>query len=201
MPVKAVFFDIGGVLELTPATGWQDRWAARLDCERASFERCLARIWGPGSTGRSTLEEIERQTAEALSLDGPTLKHLMEDAWTEYLGTLNSELAAFFRSLRPRYRTGIISNSFVGAREREQAAYGFEDMCDVVVYSHEEGHMKPDARIYHLACERLEVPPAESLFLDDVPAYVEGAEEVGMRAVRFMNTTQAIEEVTRRLSE
>lgn len=201
MPVKAVLFDIGGVLEVTPATGWQARWAARLESERASFERCLGRIWGPGSTGHATLGEIERQTAEALSLDEPTLVQLMEDAWTEYLGTLNSELAAFFESLRPRCRTGIISNSFVGAREREQAAYGFEDMCDLVVYSHEEGYLKPDTRIYRTACERLDVLPQEAVFLDDVPANVEGAEEIRMKAVRFLDTRQAIDEVSRRLSE
>jgi hypothetical protein len=35
-------------------------------------------------------------------------------------------------------------NSFVGAREREQALYGFKDMCDVIVYSHEVGWLKPD---------------------------------------------------------
>lgn len=201
MPVKAVLFDIGGVLEATPATGWQDRWAARLQCDRASFERCLGRIWGPGSTGGATLEQIERQTANALSLDELTLAQLMDDAWTEYVGNLNSELAEFFGSLRPRYRTGIISNSFVGARERERAAYGFEEMCDVVVYSHEEGCMKPDARIYQRACERLHVLSEEAVFLDDVSANVEGAEKIGMRAVRFLDTKQAIEDVTRHLSE
>jgi hypothetical protein len=43
----------------------------------------------------------------------------MAEMWEEYLGTPNVELIDWFRDLRPRYRTGIIS-SFVGAREREQ---------------------------------------------------------------------------------
>ena len=42
----------------------------------------------------------------------------------------------------------MLSNSFVGAREREQQAHGLEDMCDVIVYSHEAGFVKPDAQIY-----------------------------------------------------
>ncbi|HEY1519004.1 MAG TPA: hypothetical protein VGF91_21415 [Solirubrobacteraceae bacterium] len=70
----------------------------------------------------------------------------MDDIWAEYLGTLNQHIADYFASLRPAYRTSILSNSLVGAREREQAAYGFEDMCDVVVYSHEIGLSKPDPR-------------------------------------------------------
>ena len=44
----------------------------------------------------------------------------MADLWREYLGTANTELIEYARRLRPRYRTGILSNSFVGAREREQ---------------------------------------------------------------------------------
>ena len=55
----------------------------------------------------------------------------------------NTELIEYARGLRPRYRTGILSNSFVGAREREQAAYGFEDLVDEIVYSHEAGIASP----------------------------------------------------------
>jgi hypothetical protein len=84
----------------------------------------------------------------ALGLGRRGLRAFMDDLWAEYLGTLNERLAGYFRAIRPRYRTAILSNSFVGAREREQATYGFEDMCDVVVYSHEEGLEKPDRRFY-----------------------------------------------------
>ncbi len=59
-------------------------------------------------------------------------------------GTANTDLIEYARRLRPRYRTGILSNSFVGAREREQAAYGFEDLVDEIIYSHECGMSKPD---------------------------------------------------------
>lgn len=139
------------------------------------MEHRLDLIWGPGSTGAATLDQITKQTAEALDLDEATLAALMSDAWTEYLGTVNEELASYFASLRPRYRTGILSNSFVGAREREQAAYSFEDMCDAVVYSHEEGYLKPDPRIYRVVCERLGVPSEDTVLLDDVQANVDGA--------------------------
>jgi putative hydrolase of the HAD superfamily len=45
-----------------------------------------------------------------------------------------------------------LSNSFVGAREREQAAYGFEDLVDEIVHTHEVGMSKPDPQIYALVC-------------------------------------------------
>jgi epoxide hydrolase-like predicted phosphatase len=190
--IRAVVFDLGGVLEVNPRTGWQDRHAARLGLTRSEFERRLDPIWSPGSTGDTTLEDVERQTAEVLGLDDDSLAALMADAWAEYVGTLNADLAAFFKRLRPRYRTGILSNSFVGAREREQAAYGFEDMCDALVYSHEVGCMKPDPAIYRIACDRLGVAPEEALLLDDLQANVEGARAAGMQAITFVDNRQAI---------
>jgi putative hydrolase of the HAD superfamily len=204
MPVRAVIFDIGGVLEDTPPTGWQETWARRLALEPAELIRRIGPIWRPGATGGVALADLERRTAEVLNLSPDDLRALMTDLWAEYLGTLNTGLAAYFTGLRPRYRTGILSNSFVGAREKERAAYGFEDMCDVVVYSHEEGMAKPDPRFYRLACERLGVPPHESVFLDDQQACVEGARALGMTAIRFTGNEQAIAAIedclTRRLA-
>ena len=199
MPIRAVVFDIGGVLEVNPRTGWAERWARRLGSEPGAFAARLDAMWAPGTIGAATIEEIEARTAEALDLDDAALAELMDDAWSEYVGTLNEELARWFAGLRPRYRTGILSNSFVGAREREQALYGFEEMCDVIVYSHEVGWMKPDARIYRAVCRQLGVVPEDAVLLDDVPENIEGARAVGMRAVTFTDTEQAIAELAAQL--
>lgn len=197
MAFEAVIFDIGGVLEVNPATGWERRWAERLGLSVSALEQELESTWHEGRFGGITLSELERRTAAALGLDDAQLRSFMADQWREYVGTLNEEVARFFASLRPAYRTGILSNSFVGAREREQEAYGFEGMCDAVVYSHEEGVEKPDPKAYAIVCERLGVAPAQALFLDDVPANVEGARRSGLTAILFVDARQAIAEVSR----
>lgn len=199
--IQAVIFDIGNVLEVNPRTGWAERWARRLQIDPQLFEQRLDAIWQPGSIGASSLEEIERETAATFGLDEATLSALMDDAWSEYVGTLNQELADYFIRLRPRYRTGILSNSFVGAREREQALYRFGEMCEVIVYSHEEGCLKPDPRIYRAVCERLEVAPEAAVFLDDVQENVDGALAVGMKAIRFRDNAQAMTELGALLSD
>jgi epoxide hydrolase-like predicted phosphatase len=190
--IEAAVFDIGGVLEYTPATGWEQRWAEELGLSRDEFERRLGPLWEPGAIGSASLAEIERQTAEEFGLDERKLRRLTADIWAEYLGTLNGELARYFSALRPRLRTGIISNSCVGARERERAAYGFEEMCDVIVYSHESGVAKPDPRIYQLACTRLGVAAERTIFVDDRETCVAGARAVGMHAIQFLSTDQTI---------
>jgi epoxide hydrolase-like predicted phosphatase len=195
MTIEAVVFDIGGVLERTPETGWRDRWSARLGLTRAEFDARLAPIGRAGSLGEISLDEVQRRVAAAYELDAAALAGLMDDLWHEYLGTLDEPVAGYFASLRPRYRTGILSNSFAGAREREQAAYGFERMCDVIVYSHEEGVLKPDPRSYAIVCERLGVAPEQSVFVDNVAANVDGARAVGMEGVLFIDAAQAIGEL------
>lgn len=195
MAIEAVLFDIGGVLEITPPTGWPARWAAPLGLSTDELIAKLEPTFRAGSTGAMSLAEVERANATALALDASALRRLMEDLWSEYLGTLNETLAAYFAGLRPRYRTGILSNSFVGARERERERYGFEQMCDVIVYSHEVGLLKPDPRVYLLACERLSAAPTSCILLDDVQANVDAARAVGMHAVTFMDNAQAIHEL------
>ncbi len=76
----------------------------------------LGEVWRAGSVGRIPEADVERRTGEILGLDRAQLDDFMADLWAEYLGTLNAELAAYFASLRPRYQTAILSNSFVGAR-------------------------------------------------------------------------------------
>lgn len=195
VPIEAVIFDIGGVLEVTPPTGWPERWASRLGVSPQDLTARLEPSFAAGATGAMTLAEVERATETALGLDAAALEQLMDDLWSEYLGTLNEPLADYFARLRPRYRTGILSNSFVGARERERERYGFPEMCDVIVYSHEEGLLKPDPRFYLIACERLSAPPAGCALLDDVQANVDGARALGMHAVTFVDNAQAMRDL------
>jgi epoxide hydrolase-like predicted phosphatase len=198
--IEAVVFDVGGVLEVTPPTGWQDRWAAELAVSASDLEARLGPIFLAGATGTMPLERVEQAIGAALNLGEEALARFMADLWTEYLGSLNERLASYFAGLRPRYRTGILSNSFVGAREREQELYGFGDLCDAIVYSHEEGVMKPDAHFYRIVCERLGTPPERCVLLDDVQACVDGARAVGMQAIKFETNDQAIYELDQLLN-
>ncbi|HKP52618.1 MAG TPA: HAD family phosphatase [Chloroflexia bacterium] len=193
--IRAVVFDIGGVLEIAPRTGWDEKWEAQLQLKPRELRELLHGVWRGGSVGTISEEEVEKSTAEILGLDQAQLDAFMHDLWEEYLGKLNVELAAYFAGLRPRYRTAILSNSFVGARRKEQERYGFGDMCDLIIYSHEEGMSKPDRRIFELTCERLGLQPGEVLFLDDVEEAVIAARELGIHAIPFRDTAQAISDI------
>ncbi len=200
MAIRAVVFDIGGVLEITPGLGLTRVWETRLGLAAGELDRRLSDVWAAGSIGAITLDDVHRAVRDRLGLDEWQLAAFMTGLWREYLGTANTELIEYARQLRPRYRTGIVSNSFVGAREREQAAYGFEDLVDQVVYSHEAGMSKPDPRLYALVCARLGVRPEETVFLDDADQHVAGARQAGLHAVCYRDNNQAIEEIDKLLT-
>jgi epoxide hydrolase-like predicted phosphatase len=200
MTIQAVVFDIGGVLEITPDLGVTEIWESRLGLAAGELNKRMDDVWLGGSVGTITELQVRQALTERLGLNEQQLTGFMADLWREYLGTANAELIDFARGLRPRYRTGIVSNSFVGAREREQAAYGFEDLVDEVVYSHECGMNKPDPAIYALACERLRVEPAQMVFLDDFGPCVEGARQAGIHAVLYQDNAQAIRDIEKLLA-
>jgi epoxide hydrolase-like predicted phosphatase len=200
MAFRAVVFDIGGVLEFTPPMGMAEKWEDRLGLGRGELPERLGAVFKAGNVGALTEAEVHAHIGKILTLSPATVDAFMADMWTEYLGTPNAELIAYFAGLRPAYRTGIISNSFVGAREREQERYGFEQLTDDIVYSHEVGISKPDPRIYELACGRLGILPEEMIFLDDVEPNVEAARELGAHGILFAGTAQAIADIQASLS-
>ena len=66
---------------------------------------------------------------------------------------------------------------------------------DLIVDSSHEGMRKPEPEIYLLTCERLGVSPDRAAFVDDIPMNVEGAEAVGLHAIRFTTTEEVIEQL------
>ena len=202
MAIRAVVFDIGGVLEITQdlsPTRSQDSvtraWEARLGLAPGEIDERMRDAWIGGSIGTVTLDEVQQALRDRVGLDDEQVAAFMADLWREYLGTANTELIEYARRLRPRYRTGIISNSFVGAREREQAAYGFGDLVDALIYSHEAGISKPDPGIYALACAQLDVAPEEAVFVDDTESGVDGARLAGLHAIHYWDNDQVIREL------
>ncbi len=202
MTIRAIILDIGGVLEITPdpqMTGLIDKWGKRLHLKPDELAERLASLDSAGTLGTCTEEEWHHGLRAATGMNQAHCDEFMADFWVEYLGELNVELAEFIATLRPHHQIAFLSNSFLGAREREQERYHFQDMTDLIIYSHEVGLAKPDQRIFQLTCERLGLPPHETLFLDDYEPNITAAREFGMQAMLFGDTGTAIAEVCARL--
>ncbi|MBS2532102.1 HAD family phosphatase [Catenulispora sp. NF23] len=191
--IRAIILDIGGVLEHTPDLGTVARWTPEFG---AGWEHRVDPVFRAGEIGTITLEEVHERAAATLGVPVARFEAYMDDVWVEYVGTYNAELAAYWSARRAEgYQTAIISNSFVGAREREEEAHRFSELTDLIVYSHEVGVMKPDPAIYELCLDRLGMRPQETVFVDDFEPNCEAARALGMAAVLFKDTAQAVRDL------
>jgi FMN phosphatase YigB (HAD superfamily) len=189
--IRAVVFDIGGVLEIIDDSVFPGAWPGRLGLGADEFLLRLDGLAGDPVVGEVTEAEIRAHWQRSLELDDATATELMEDFWRWYVGTLDEPLFDWFVARRPTLLTGILSNSGPGARERE-AFLGFEQVTNDIVYSHEVGLKKPDPAIYALVERRLGVEPVEVVFLDDAPANVEAAQAAGWHAVLHESRPRSI---------
>jgi putative hydrolase of the HAD superfamily len=195
---EAVVFDVGGVLErvddATWAESWIQRWEQRAGVPAGHLAERLAKHEPHGSveTGEVSEEDVRRLYADALGLDAQQADDMMAEMWDGYCGELDVELSDFCAGLRPRYRTAILSNSADGARREEQRRYGFEQLVDVIIYSHEVGVAKPDPSIYRLAEERLGVHATKIVFVDNHEPHIRAAEACGWRGVLHADTQSTI---------
>ncbi|MET8905736.1 HAD family phosphatase [Streptomyces sp. NPDC004538] len=199
MTATCVILDIGGVLEITPETGWVQRWEERLKLPRGTVHERMHDVWRAGSVGSISEREVHEQVAARLGLDAPQVEAFMADLWAEYLGTPNDEFIDYVRGLRGSCRLGILSNSFVGARERETTLYHFDELVEQIVYSHEIGIEKPDLRAFEAACASLDVRPENCLFIDDVAVNVEAAQAAGMQAHLFEDNARTVTRIAAHL--
>lgn len=191
MAIRAVIFDMGGVLLRTEDKGPRERLAARLGL---TYEALYRQIFDNETALLATLGKVTSQdhwdsVRDALGLQDHELIQLKDEFWEG--DRLDEELLAFIRSLRPRYKTGLLSNAWDELRQLLNTRYKILDAFDDVVISAEVAIAKPDPRIYELAVRRLEVSPAEAVFVDDFVENIHSAQKVGLKTVYFRTPQQA----------
>jgi putative hydrolase of the HAD superfamily len=108
----------------------------------------------------------------------------------------NEPMIEFMRELRGRgYRMAICTNNVREWERLWRAKLPVDEIFGVVVDSGFVGYRKPEPQIYEITLERLGVAAPAALLVDDIEANCTAARELGMRAVWFQSTEQAIAEI------
>ncbi len=185
MTIRGLIFDYGGVL-------WDMRWdvSASLAAEHGLAELAVvetlygSETWTQLAVGIGDRDAWHRESHARLeALAGRPLPPL-HDHWRGAQAWIAPNLD-LIRRLRPPYATAVLSNSDRTLRERFIEKGGALDLFDEFVCSGEVGVAKPDQRIYALTAERLGLPAADCLFIDDSERNVDAARAAGMQAVHF----------------
>jgi len=194
MTIKAVIFDLAGVVLLTVKGTFNSMLSERLG---ARIED-VARVMNDAVNDQWDIGEIsddEFYTHLLTELQQPLEKKsiLADFVFNDFY--IDREMLDFIHSLHKTYQTALLTNFPAHVHEFMRIKWHTEGAFDHVIASCDVKLLKPDPRIYHLTLDQLSCQPGEAIFVDDREANVQAAEAMGIRSVHFQNYEQGVRDI------
>ncbi len=187
--LRALVVDWGGVLTGSVDVAWR-AWAERDDVAREHLGAVLREAFRDDADGSSPIHALERGeitgpqfeqrlAAELARHGSPVAPVGLLDRMLGDLQPSASMLGLVARAKAHGLRTAVLSNSWAN----EYPRHGWDALFDAVVISGEVGMRKPEPRIFQHVLTLLDVSPAETVFVDDLPSNVAAAVGLGLVGV------------------
>eukprot|EP01063_Lacrimia_lanifica_P017339 TRINITY_DN2422_c0_g1_i1.p1 TRINITY_DN2422_c0_g1~~TRINITY_DN2422_c0_g1_i1.p1 ORF type:complete len:585 (+),score=243.68 TRINITY_DN2422_c0_g1_i1:899-2653(+) len=186
-PLKAVLFDIGGVLVSSPVLGLQ-RYSEELGLKLTDVGIAVGKsqVFKDLETGKCSMQDFVERVGREVTVKGVTLsgRRIME-IFTDL--QLHRDVLYWVAALKEAgVKTGVITNNFLSKQSvlmREALAPIF----DVFVESWEVKMRKPDPKIFTHAAEQLQLPADQIVFVDDLGPNLKSARQLGMHTILVKN--------------
>jgi putative hydrolase of the HAD superfamily len=195
--VRAVLFDMGGVLVASPFAGFA-RYERLVGLPIGTVRRINATNPDSNAWARYERGDIDRPEfcrrfeAEARSLglpvDAPAVLASMR-------GGVLDEMVTALEQVHLRWRTALLTNNLSPMDRSSPLAGRLLPHFDVVVESAVVGVRKPDPEFFRIACASLGVEPAECVFLDDLGVNCKAARQLGMHTIKVVEPLDALGEL------
>lgn len=190
--IKALIFDMGGVLLQTEDSNPRESMAERFGTTRRALEQFV--FLSP----TSLLSEVGNMTDMEhwqTVLDHFSVKGLSpQAAYRQFFSgdVVNQTLLDFITALKEEYKIGLLSNAWMNARENLRRRYDFLDYFDVSIFSAEAGTRKPEPAIFLKILNRLNVQAEEAIFIDDFEENIQGATKLGLHAIHYTDNASTV---------
>lgn len=198
MKIRAIFFDFGGVIQRTEYQSPRQQLAQRFGMEYEDIDKI---VFNSPTARQATAGEIQvEQHWLALAKRFNLTKDEVEKFETDFFAgdVIDHELVNFIRSLRPTYKTGLISNAWSDMREY-LIKQKLVDAFDTMTISAEVKSAKPESKIYLHALEKTGVQASEAVFVDDIHANIEACQQLGMNGILFRDVDEVINQIKKLL--
>ncbi len=187
--VKNLLFDLGNVLfDLDIDRTWQQlaHWLGDSSIERAMSETELFVRFEVGKmTETEFFDALRSKSAAPLSI------RTLKEAWNAMLLQMPKARLEMLLRLKERYQVGLLSNTNETHIEWIHGyldySYGVTDFetryFHHAFYSHDLQLRKPNVAIYETVLAKTGWNAAETLFIDDNAANIEGAKKAGLQTM------------------
>ncbi|HXN93404.1 MAG TPA: HAD family phosphatase [Candidatus Acidoferrales bacterium] len=187
---RAIIFDIGRVLirvDISRAMGGlasglsltpQDVWSAIEKDPR----------WLDWQEGRISPRDWHIHLAKRLGFSLSFEE--FSEVWNRALDPNPIHSESFLEKLSKNYRLALLSNTDPIHMSNEEARFPFFRFFPIRIYSYRVGASKPDPAIYREALQACRVQAEEAVYIDDIAAYAEAAQRLGMSGIVFQSPEQ-----------
>ncbi len=185
MSAKVIIFDFFGVICSEVAPFWFQKYISKKEVQKYKkfyFEPA------------DSVEISDDKLLENLSrFSDETAKKVKGELYN--LVKINYDVVKIIKNLKQNHKIGICSNSNSKFLYTILQANELINLFDSIIISSEYGVTKPDVRIYKFALEQLSASPQETIFIDDNPKNIQGAEQVGIKSILFTNPKELVIEL------
>jgi len=203
--IDAILWDFGGVITSSPFeafTAYEMQHNLPKDFIRGiNSTNPDTNAWAQFESSQISAEVFDELFAQEASAAGHRVAG--KDILALLSGNIRPRMVSVLKTCKSRYKIGCITNNVKsgagpGMASNSTKAKQVADVMalfDHVVESSELGIRKPDPRIYQVACEALQVAPANCVFLDDLGINLKPAKTQGMQTIKVISEAQAIEDL------
>lgn len=187
--IKNIIFDYGNVIFNIDFLKAQQAWNQLGINNAADFfgHKQQDQIFDKFDRGEVSAEEF-RDYIRLKSGNPKLTDEQINAAWNSMLLGIEPGNHELLLNLKGRYRTFLLSNinaihydHIMNYLKTDFDFDGNDHLFEKTYYSHLTGKRKPESRIFELVLNENNLEPAETLFIDDSPQHLAGAEKLGIQ--------------------
>ena len=197
--LKAVILDYGEVLCHGPAPHFIQSMADVFKLSPQAFRAIYDRHRLPYDRGDYSPEVYwSKFEEETKSKPSPAQLQELRDWDVEMWSDVDPAMLAWVDTLRAHgLKVALLSNMHADMARYSRKHFDWVNKFDTAILSAEIRSVKPEPGIYLRTVEALGVRPEDALFIDDRERNTRGANQVGIKAIRFESIGQLARELER----
>ena len=190
--VRAVIFDIGRVLIRLDVARAMNGMASGLSLSPEELWSAIEKDprWKDWQEGRISARDWHLRMKQRFG--GSATFEEFTETWNLALDPKPIHGNELFEKLSGNYRLALLSNTDPIHVAHMESRYDFFSYFPARIYSCAVGAAKPNPLIYREALQACKVQAEEAVYVDDIAAYVEAAERLGMAGIQFQSPDQLV---------